>query len=79
MAIDEETLNELKEAFDLFDTSHNNCIDARELKAAMKAFGIEAKKEDIRNSMKNIGKEISDTIVFEEFVKIMLPKLVLIK
>lgn len=76
MQVDEETLSELKEAFELFDTGRNNSIDARELKAAMRAFGIEARKDDVRNSMKSIGKDINETLVFEEFVKIMAPKLV---
>ena len=73
--VDEETLSELKEAFELFDTGRNNSIDARELKAAMRAFGIEARKDDVRNSMKSIGKDVNETLVFEEFVKIMAPKL----
>ena len=60
----------------MFDTGHNGSIDARELKAAMKAFGIEAKKDDIRNAMKNIGKDVNETIVFDEFVRIITPKLV---
>lgn len=46
---DEETMNELKEAFKLFDSKNTGEIDARELKAIMKAFGIEVKKQDIRD------------------------------
>lgn len=45
--LDEETLNELREAFNLFDTQHSGEIDSRELKAIMRAFGIEIKKEQI--------------------------------
>jgi Ca2+-binding protein (EF-Hand superfamily) len=74
--LEEETLNELKEAFDLFDTGHNNAIDSRELKAVMKAFGLDVKKEDVRNALKSIGKDVTDTIVFDEFVKIMAPRIV---
>ena len=76
LAIEEDTLNELKEAFDLFDTSHNNSIDVRELKAIMKAFGIDVKKEELKNAIKGLGKEPTDQIVFEEFVKIITPRLV---
>lgn len=46
---DEETMNELKEAFKLFDSKSTGEIDARELKAIMKAFGIEVKKQDVRD------------------------------
>ena len=74
--IDEETLGELKEAFELFDTGRNNSIDARELKAAMRAFGIEARKDDVRAAMKSVGKDLNDLVIFDEFVKIMAPRLV---
>ncbi len=43
----------------------------------MKAFGIDARKDDVRTAMKSIGKETSETLVFEEFAKIMLPRLVI--
>lgn len=37
--IDEDHMEELKEAFTLFDTNHNGSICARELKAALRALG----------------------------------------
>ena len=45
--IDEEQLEELKEAFHLFDTNHSGTIDAREFKAAMRALGHDFKKSDV--------------------------------
>ena len=45
--IDEEQLEELKEAFHLFDTQHSGSIDSREFKAAMRALGYEFKKSDV--------------------------------
>lgn len=42
--IDEEQLEELKEAFHLFDTNHSGNIDSREFKAAMRALGYDLKK-----------------------------------
>ena len=39
--IDQDQMEELKEAFTLFDTNHNGSIDARELKAALRALGHE--------------------------------------
>jgi centrin-1 len=38
--IDDDHLEELKEAFTLFDTNHKGSIDARELKAALRALGF---------------------------------------
>ena len=44
----EEQKQEIKEAFDLFDTEGVGQIDAKELKVAMRALGFEPKKEEIR-------------------------------
>lgn len=44
-----EQKEEIKEAFDLFDTEGSGKIDAKELKVAMRALGFEPKKEEIRN------------------------------
>ena len=49
----EEQKQEIKEAFDLFDTDGSGTIDAKELKVAMRALGFEPKKEEIRK-MTNI-------------------------
>ena len=53
---DEETINELKEAFKIFDSKNTGEIDARELKAIMKAFGMEVKKQDVRDIYAELGK-----------------------
>jgi Ca2+-binding EF-hand superfamily protein len=45
--IDEEQLEELKEAFHLFDTNHSGSIDCREFKAAMRALGHDIKKVEV--------------------------------
>ena len=42
--ISEEQKQEIKEAFDLFDTDGSGSIDAKELKVAMRALGFEPKK-----------------------------------
>lgn len=57
---DEETLNELKEAFKIFDSKNTGEIDARELKAIMKAFGMDIKKQDVRDIYAELGKEIKE-------------------
>ncbi|CAE7369472.1 CTN [Symbiodinium necroappetens] len=40
----EEQKQEIKEAFDLFDTDGSGEIDSKELKVAMRALGFEPKK-----------------------------------
>ena len=44
----EEQKQEIREAFDLFDTDGSGTIDAKELKVAMRALGFEPKKERSR-------------------------------
>ena len=43
----EEQKQEIKEAFDLFDTDGSGSIDAKELKVALRALGFEPRKEEI--------------------------------
>ena len=38
--LSEEQIEEIREAFNLFDTDHSGSIDYRELKAAMRALGF---------------------------------------
>ncbi len=42
--ITEEQKQEIKEAFDLFDTDKTGTIDYHELKVAMRALGFDVKK-----------------------------------
>jgi len=43
----DEQKQEIKEAFDLFDTDGSGEIDAKELKVAMRALGFEPKKDSV--------------------------------
>ena len=43
----EEQRQEIKEAFDLFDTDGSGTIDPKELRAAMQSLGFEAKNQTI--------------------------------
>mmetsp|Transcript_8337 Transcript_8337/g.23374 ORF Transcript_8337/g.23374 Transcript_8337/m.23374 type:complete len:206 (-) Transcript_8337:54-671(-) len=69
--LDEEQLEELREAFNLFDTEHAGAIDARELKAALRALGFEVKKEDVRRMLSDIGKDPAQPIDFNDFCEMM--------
>ena len=50
----EEQKQEIKEAFDLFDTDGSGSIDAKELKVAMRALGFEPKKEEIQKMISDV-------------------------
>eukprot|EP00747_Dinoflagellata_sp_TGD_P163227 gnl/TRDRNA2_/TRDRNA2_181680_c0_seq1.p1 gnl/TRDRNA2_/TRDRNA2_181680_c0~~gnl/TRDRNA2_/TRDRNA2_181680_c0_seq1.p1 ORF type:complete len:215 (-),score=64.42 gnl/TRDRNA2_/TRDRNA2_181680_c0_seq1:179-823(-) len=69
--LDEEQIEELREAFNLFDTEHAGTIDARELKAALRALGFEVKKEDVRRMLADIGKDPTSPIDFNDFCEMM--------
>merc|ERR1712048_1145872 len=47
----DEQKQEIREAFDLFDTDGSGTIDAKELRVAMRALGFEPKKEEIKKMM----------------------------
>lgn len=72
--LDNEQLEELKEAFNLFDTDANGAIDSKELKAAMRALGFQVKKAEVRKMIADIDKE--DFISFDDFVEIMTGRMV---
>eukprot|EP00931_Biecheleriopsis_adriatica_P069019 TRINITY_DN4290_c0_g1_i1.p1 TRINITY_DN4290_c0_g1~~TRINITY_DN4290_c0_g1_i1.p1 ORF type:complete len:218 (+),score=62.02 TRINITY_DN4290_c0_g1_i1:62-715(+) len=69
--LDEEQIEEIREAFNLFDTEQAGAIDARELKAALRALGFEVKKEDVKRWLADIGKEPTQPIDFHEFCEMM--------
>ena len=62
----EEQKQEIKEAFDLFDTDGSGSIDAKELKVAMRALGFEPKKEEIQKMIQDVDDDGSGTIEFPE-------------
>ncbi len=51
-------------------------IDAKELKAAMRALGFQVKKAEIRKMIAEVDKDDSGTIDFEEFVQMMTSRMV---
>jgi len=71
----EEQKQEIKEAFDLFDSDGSGTIDAKELKVAMRALGFEPKKEEIKKMISDIDKDGSGTIDFNEFLELMTAKM----
>uniref|UniRef100_A0A3B3ZZ42 EF-hand domain-containing protein n=1 Tax=Periophthalmus magnuspinnatus TaxID=409849 RepID=A0A3B3ZZ42_9GOBI len=70
-----EIKQEIKEAFDLFDTDGTGTIDVKELKVAMRALGFEPKKEEIKKMIADIDKEGSGMIDFDDFLSMMSVKM----
>merc|ERR1712139_471623 len=71
----EEQKQEIREAFDLFDTDGSGAIDAKELKVAMRALGFVPKKDEIRKMISDIDKDADGTIDYDEFMQMMTVKM----
>ncbi len=71
----EDQKQEIREAFDLFDTDGSGTIDAKELKVAMRALGFEPSKEEIQKLIAQVDKEGSGTVNFAEFLTMMTTKM----
>uniref|UniRef100_A0A3B3RRZ6 Centrin 3 n=1 Tax=Paramormyrops kingsleyae TaxID=1676925 RepID=A0A3B3RRZ6_9TELE len=63
----EEQKQEIKEAFELFDTDKDKEIDYHELKVAMRALGFDVKKSDVLKILKDYDREGSGKITFDDF------------
>eukprot|EP00906_Rhabdomonas_costata_P035634 RCo050061 len=71
----EQQKREIKQAFDLFDTEGTGKIDAREVKVALRALGFEPKKEEMSAIVKEVDKDGSGKIDFNEFLDLLIRKM----
>ena len=71
----EEQRQEIKEAFDLFDTDGSGTIDSKELKVAMRALGFEPKKDEVKKMIAECDRDQSGVIEFPEFLEMMTQKM----
>ena len=55
--LSDEQRQEIKEAFELFDTDKTGTIDYHELKVAMRALGFDVKKQEVLNLMREFDRE----------------------
>jgi centrin-1 len=71
----EDEVQEIREAFDLFDSDKSGEIDTEELKQALKNLGIDAKNQTLQNMMKDLDADNSGKIDFDEFIEMMTAKM----
>jgi centrin-3 len=71
----DEQKQEIKEAFDLFDTEKSGKIDAHEMKVAMRALGFDVKKDQVLKIMEQYDREQSGSISFEDFLDVMTERI----
>merc|ERR1711918_184211 len=73
--LSEEQMEEIREAFSLFDNDASGAIDVRELKAAMRALGFEVKNEELKKMVSDVDNDGNGTIEFTEFLSMMTGKM----
>ncbi|KAL0209523.1 hypothetical protein RCL1_008361 [Eukaryota sp. TZLM3-RCL] len=73
--ITEEQKNEIREAFDLFDTEKRGAIGYHELKVAMRALGFDVKKPEVLQIIEEYDRDGSGTIQFQDFLEVMSRKI----
>ena len=70
-----EQIEEIKEAFNIFDVDSSGSIDYKELKAAMKALGVAVKKDELRKMITDVDADGSGSVEFPEFLQMMTAKM----
>ena len=66
----DEQKQEIKEAFELFDTDKDGAVDYHELKVAMRALGFDLKKAEVLKILRDHDKTGRGLLEFEDFAKI---------
>lgn len=69
-ALTDEQRQEIKEAFELFDTDKDGAIDYHELKVAMRALGFDLKKAEVLKLLRDHDKTNSGLLEWDDFNKI---------
>jgi Ca2+-binding EF-hand superfamily protein len=70
-----DEIEEIKEAFDLFDSDGSGTIDPKELTAAMVQLGFDAKNQTIYQMVEDLDSDGSGAIDFDEFLDMMTARL----
>merc|ERR1712072_1274087 len=71
----EDEIEEIKEAFDLFDNDNSGAISVNELTAAMKSLGFDVKHAVVYNMVSDLDADGSGEIEFDEFLDVMTAKI----
>ena len=66
-----EQMEEIREAFELFDVDRSGSIDYRELKAAMKALGVKVAKDELKKMITDVDADGSGSVELPEFISMM--------
>eukprot|EP00747_Dinoflagellata_sp_TGD_P166004 gnl/TRDRNA2_/TRDRNA2_188142_c0_seq1.p2 gnl/TRDRNA2_/TRDRNA2_188142_c0~~gnl/TRDRNA2_/TRDRNA2_188142_c0_seq1.p2 ORF type:complete len:201 (-),score=46.53 gnl/TRDRNA2_/TRDRNA2_188142_c0_seq1:116-658(-) len=73
-AVSKEQRQEIKEAFDIFDSEKTGKMDYHELKVAIRAMGFEIRKPEALELMSRYDRDECGYISFDAFEEIMIQK-----
>ncbi len=68
--LSEEQRQEIREAFELFDTDKDGAIDYHELKVAMRALGFDLKKDEVLSILRKADQSGQGVMRWEDFNRI---------
>jgi len=73
--LSDEQKQEIKEAFELFDTDKDGAVDYHELKVAMRALGFDLKKAEVLKTLRDHDKTGHGLLEYDDFIKIMTERI----
>merc|ERR1711912_224872 len=73
--LSEDEVEEIKEAFDLFDNDGSGAISVNELTSAMQSLGFDVKHAVVYNMVSDLDADGSGEIEFGEFLDVMTAKI----
>lgn len=71
----EDEIDEIREAFNLFDTDGSGTIDPKELKVAMQSLGFDSKNPTVYQMIAELDRDVTGAIDFEDFLDAITSKL----
>ncbi|RWR99042.1 caltractin-like isoform X1 [Dinothrombium tinctorium] len=73
--LSEETQQDIREAFAMFDTNNEGFMPTAKLKFAMRALGFEPRKEEVKKIIEEFDNEASGKISLQSFMALMSKKI----
>jgi centrin-3 len=70
MELTDEQRQEIKEAFELFDTDKDGAIDYHELKVAMRALGFDLKKAEVLKILRDHDHKGEGVMEWDDFLRV---------
>ncbi|CAD6572114.1 MAG: Calcium-binding component of the spindle pole body (SPB) half-bridge [Cyphobasidiales sp. Tagirdzhanova-0007] len=73
--ITDEQKQEIREAFDLFDTDKDGAIGFHELKVALRALGFDLKKAEVLKILRDHDRQGTGLMAYEDFSKVVTERI----